>query len=183
MTEHRGGNQNRKGQSTNIIVFFRKKHGQETLEHIKKQAQQPERYPAIYKYVCRTGIPVRAELCYIFFCEQQRHESAKHNSAAANKNADAAASALRAQAEAEAQQILAQAQTEAANLKARTQQQCDAETEAAARKRAQTEADCKAMLARTQQEIQQRRAAFDRRASELLDGYHSTEFLPEERAK
>ena len=42
---------------------------------------------------------------------------------------------------------------------------------------------CKAMLARTQQEIQQRRAAFDRRASELLDGYHSTEFLPEERAK
>ena len=50
-------------------------------------------------------------------------------------------------------------------------------------KRAQTEADCKAMLARTQQEIQQRRAAFDRRASELLDGYHSTEFLPEERAK
>ena len=37
------------------------------------------------------------------------------------------------------------------------------------------------MLARTQQEIQQRRAAC--RASELLDGYHSTEFLPEERAK
>ena len=102
---------------------------------------------------------------------------------AANKNTDAAASALRAQAEAEAQQILAQAQTEAANLKARTQQQCDAEAEAAARKRAQTEADCKAMLARTQQEIQQRWAAFDRRASELLDGYHSTEFLPEERAK
>ena len=55
--------------------------------------------------------------------------------------------------------------------------------EAAARKRAQTEADCKAMLARTQQEIQQRWAAFDHRASELLDGYHSTEFLPEERAK
>lgn len=48
--------------------------------------------------------------------------------------------------------------------------------------RAQTEADCKAMLARTQQEIRQRWAAFDRRASELLDGYHSTEFLPEERA-
>ncbi len=38
------------------------------------------------------------------------------------------------------------------------------------------------MLARTQQEIRQRWAAFDRRASELLDGYHSTEFLPEERA-
>ena len=102
---------------------------------------------------------------------------------AANKNTNAAASALRAQAEAEAQQILAQAQTEAANLKARTQQQCDAEVDAAARKRAQTEADCKAMLARTQQEIQQRWAAFDHRASELLDGYHSTEFLPEERAK
>lgn len=50
----------------------------------------------------------------------------------------------------------------------RTQQQCDAETEAAARKRAQTEADCKAMLARTQQEIQQLPGLlFDRRASEL----------------
>ena len=82
-----------------------------------------------------------------------------------------------------AQAAADEAQTEAANLKARTQQQCDAETEAAARKRAQTEADCKAMLARTQQEIQQRWAAFDHRASELLDGYHSTEFLPEERAK
>ena len=57
------------------------------------------------------------------------------------------------------------------------------QAEAAARSRAQTEADCKAMLARTQQEIRQRWAAFDRRASELLDGYHSTEFLPEERAK
>ena len=56
------------------------------------------------------------------------------------------------------------------------------QAEAAARSRAQTEADCKAMLARTQQEIRQRWAAFDRRASELLDGYHSTEFLPEERA-
>ena len=39
------------------------------------------------------------------------------------------------------------------------------------------------MCIRDRQEIQQRRAAFDRRASELLDGYHSTEFLPEERAK
>ena len=57
------------------------------------------------------------------------------------------------------------------------------QAEAAARSRAQTEADCKAMLARTQQEIRQRWAAFDRRASELLDGYHSTEFLPEERAE
>lgn len=101
---------------------------------------------------------------------------------AANKNTDAAANALRAQAEAEAEQILAQAQTEAANLKARTQKECDEQAEAAARSRAQTEADCKAMLARTQQEIRQRWAAFDRRASELLDGYHSTEFLPEERA-
>lgn len=70
----------------------------------------------------------------------------------------------------------------AANLKARTQKECDEQAEAAARSRAQTEADCKAMLARTQQEIRQRWAAFDRRASELLDGYHSTEFLPEERA-
>ena len=134
------------------------------------------------------------ELNKVFEAAQAAADEYVASVLAANKNTDAAASALRAQAEAEAQQILAQAQTEAANLKARTQQQCDAETEAAARKcdaeteaaarkRAQTEADCKAMLARTQQEIQQRRAAFDRRASELLDGYHSTEFLPEERAK
>ena len=121
------------------------------------------------------------ELNKVFEAAQAAADEYVASVLAANKNTDAAASALRAQAEAEAQQILAQAQTEAANLKARTQQQCD--TEAAARKRAQTEADCKAMLARTQQEIQQRRAAFDRRASELLDGYHSTEFLPEERAK
>ena len=120
------------------------------------------------------------ELNKVFEAAQAAADEYVASVLAANKNTDAAASALRAQAEAEAQQILAQAQTEAANLKARTQQQCDAETEAAARK---TEADCKAMLARTQQEIQQRRAAFDRRASELLDGYHSTEFLPEERAK
>ena len=118
------------------------------------------------------------ELNKVFEAAQAAADEYVASVLAANKNTDAAASALRAQAEAEAQQILAQAQTEAANLKARTQQQCDA-----ARKRAQTEADCKAMLARTQQEIQQRRAAFDRRASELLDGYHSTEFLPEERAK
>ena len=108
------------------------------------------------------------ELNKVFEAAQAAADEYVASVLAANKNTDAAASALRA---------------EAANLKARTQQQCDAETEAAARKRAQTEADCKAMLARTQQEIQQRRAAFDRRASELLDGYHSTEFLPEERAK
>ena len=121
------------------------------------------------------------ELNKVFEAAQAAADEYVASVRAANKNTDAAANALRAQAEAEAEQILAQAQTEAANLKARTQQQCDAETEAAARKRAQTEADCKAMLARTQQEIQQRRAAC--RASELLDGYHSTEFLPEERAK
>ena len=105
------------------------------------------------------------ELNKVFEAAQAAADEYVASVLAANKNTDAAASALRAQAEAEAQQILAQAQTEAANLKARTQQQCDAETEAAARKRAQTEADCKAMLARTQQEIQQRRAAFDRRAA------------------
>ena len=122
------------------------------------------------------------ELNKVFEAAQAAADEYVASVRAANKNTNAPP-ALCAQAEAEAQQILAQAQTEAANLKARTQQQCDAEVDAAARKRAQTEADCKAMLARTQQEIQQRWAAFDHRASELLDGYHSTEFLPEERAK
>lgn len=83
------------------------------------------------------------ELNKVFEAAQAAADEYVASVLAANKNTDAAASALRAQAEAEAQQILAQAQTEAANLKARTQQQCDAETEAAARKRAQTEADCK----------------------------------------
>ena len=122
------------------------------------------------------------ELNKVFEAAQAAADEYVASVLAANKNTDAAASALRAQAEAEAQQILAQAQTEAANLKARTQQQCAAGVQQQT-VFPQTEADCKAMLARTQQEIQQRRAAFDRRASELLDGYHSTEFLPEERAK
>ena len=122
------------------------------------------------------------ELNKVFEAAQAAADEYVASVRAANKNTDAAANALRAQAEAEAEQILVQAQTEAANLKARTQKECDEQAEAAARSRAQTEADCKAMLARTQQEIQQRWAAFDRRASELLDGYHSTEFLPEERA-
>ena len=123
------------------------------------------------------------ELNKVFEAAQAAADEYVASVRAANKNTDASANALRAQAEAEAEQILAQAQTEAANLKARTQKECDEQTEAAARRRAQTEADCKAMLARTQQEIRQRWAAFDHRASELLDGYHSTEFLPEERAK
>lgn len=122
------------------------------------------------------------ELNRVFEAAQAAADEYVASVRAANKSTDAAANALRAQAEAEAEQILAQAQTEAANLKARTQKECDEQAEAAARRRAQTESDCKVMLARTQQEIRQRWAAFDRRASELLDGYHSTEFLPEERA-
>ncbi len=122
------------------------------------------------------------ELNRVFEAAQAAADEYVASVRATNKSTDAAANALRAQAEAEAEQILAQAQTEAANLKARTQKECGEQAEAAARRRAQTEADCKAMLARTQQEIRQRWAAFDHRASELLDGYHSTEFLPEERA-
>lgn len=67
------------------------------------------------------------ELNKVFEAAQAAADEYVASVLAANKNTDAAASALRAQAEAEAQQILAQAQTEAANLKARTQQQCDAE--------------------------------------------------------
>ena len=52
-------------------------------------------------------------------------------------------------------------------------------TEEAERRRSQTEADCKALLAKTEQEVQARWAEFDRRASEVLDGYHKADFLPE----
>lgn len=171
----------RRTELVEIILALKQSEDQLRAENAALSAQLQERQI----HIENAGSIAQAalELNKVFEAAQAAADDYVASVLAANKNTDAAASALRAQAEAEAQQILAQAQTEAANLKARTQQQCDAETEAAARKRAQTEADCKAMLARTQQEIQQRRAAFDRRASELLDGYHSTEFLPEERAK
>ena len=182
----------RRTELVEIILALKQSEDQLRAENAALSAQLQERQI----HIENAGSIAQAalELNKVFEAAQAAADEYVASVLAANKNTDAAASALRAQAEAEAQQILAQAQTEAANLKARTQQQCDAETEAAARKcdaeteaaarkRAQTEADCKAMLARTQQEIQQRRAAFDRRASELLDGYHSTEFLPEERAK
>jgi cell division septum initiation protein DivIVA len=169
----------RRTELVEIILALKQSEDQLRAENAALSAQLQERQI----HIENAGSIAQAalELNKVFEAAQAAADEYVASVLAANKNT--AASALRAQAEAEAQQILAQAQTEAANLKARTQQQCDAETEAAARKRAQTEADCKAMLARTQQEIQQRRAAFDRRASELLDGYHSTEFLPEERAK
>lgn len=172
----------RRTELVEIILALKQSEDQLRAENAALSAQLQERQI----HIENAGSIAQAalELNKVFEAAQAAADEYVASVLAANKNtAMPLASALRAQAEAEAQQILAQAQTEAANLKARTQQQCDAETEAAARKRAQTEADCKAMLARTQQEIQQRRAAFDRRASELLDGYHSTEFLPEERAK
>ena len=169
----------RRTELVEIILALKQSEDQLRAENAALSAQLQERQI----HIENAGSIAQAalELNKVFEAAQAAADEYVASVHAANKNTNAAASALRAQAEAE--QILAQAQTEAANLKARTQQQCDAEVDAAARKRAQTEADCKAMLARTQQEIQQRRAAFDRRASELLDGYHSTEFLPEERAK
>ena len=155
----------RRTELVEIILALKQSEDQLRAENAALSAQLQERQI----HIENAGSIAQAalELNKVFEAAQAAADEYVASVLAANKNTDAAASALRAQAEAEAQQILAQAQTEAANLKARTQ----------------TEADCKAMLARTQQEIQQRRAAFDRRASELLDGYHSTEFLPEERAK
>ena len=119
-----------------------------------------------------------------FMEKREKHYADMEAAAVAREKDTEALKAAMAQREADFDAVLEEKRAAAAKeAEAFAQQQCDAEAEAAARKRAQTEADCKAMLARTQQEIQQRRAAFDRRASELLDGYHSTEFLPEERAK
>lgn len=142
----------RRTELVEIILALKQSEDQLRAENTALSAQLQERQI----HIENAGSIAQAalELNKVFEAAQAAADEYVASVLAANKNTDAAASALRAQAEAEAQQILAQAQTEAANLKARTQQ-----------------------------EIQQRRAAFDRRASELLDGYHSTEFLPEERAK
>ena len=92
---------------------------------------------------------------------------------------DNMAEALRAQARIEAQQILEQARTDAETMKAQTRQECQTMTEDAQRKLAQAEADSKALSAKAQQEVKARWAEFDRRASEVLDGYHRADFLPE----
>lgn len=170
----------RRAELVEIILALKQTEDRLRAENAALSAQLQERQI----HIENVGSIAQAalELNKVFEAAQAAADEYVASVRAANKNTDAAANALRAQAEAEAEQILAQAQTEAANLKARTQKECDEQAEAAARSRAQTEADCKAMLARTQQEIRQRWAAFDRRASELLDGYHSTEFLPEERA-
>ena len=123
------------------------------------------------------------ELNKVFEAAQAAADEYVASVRAANQNTEAAANALRAEAKAEAEQILAQAQADAAALKARTQAECEAEAAAAAQKRKQTEADCQALLAKTQQEVKARWQAFDRKASELLDGYRGTDFLPEESAK
>lgn len=171
----------RRAELVEIILALKQTEDRLRAENAALSAQLQERQI----HIENSGSIAQAalELNKVFEAAQAAADEYIASVRAANKNTDAAANALRAQAEAEAEQILAQAQTEAANLKARTQKECDEQAEAAARSRAQTEADCKAMLARTQQEIRQRWAAFDRRASELLDGYHSTEFLPEERAE
>ena len=168
----------RRAELVEIILALKQTEDRLRAENAALSAQLQERQI----HIENAGSIAQAalELNKVFEAAQAAADEYVASVRAANKSTDAVANVLRAQAEAE--QILAQAQTEAANLKARTQKECDEQAEAAARSRAQTEADCKAMLARTQQEIRQRWAAFDRRASELLDGYHSTEFLPEERA-
>ena len=171
----------RRAELVEIILALKQTEDRLRAENAALSAQLQERQI----HIENAGSIAQAalELNKVFEAAQAAADEYVASVRAANKNTDAAANALRAQAEAEAEHILAQAQTEAANLKARTQKECDEQAEAVARSRAQTEDDCKAMLARTQQEIRQRWAAFDRRASELLDGYHSTEFLPEERAE
>ena len=80
----------------------------------------------------------------------------------------------------DAGQLLAQARTEAEGMKRQAEQECRTMEAEAERKRAQTEAECKAMVARAKQEVQARWAEFDRRASEVLDSYQKTDFLPED---
>ena len=103
-----------------------------------------------------------------------------HSVQASLADTNATAANTLSQARSEAKRILEQAQADADSLKAQAQQECDAMTAAAAQKRTQTEADCKAMVERAEQEVQQRWQAFDRKANDLLDQYHSTDGLPSE---
>lgn len=118
------------------------------------------------------------ELNKVFEAAQAAADEYLASVRAANQGADSTADALRAQAQAEAQQLLAQARTEAEQLKTQARQECQAMTNEAQHKRAQTEADCRALLAKTEQEVKARWAEFDRRASEVLNDYHQTDFLP-----
>ena len=159
-----------------IILALKQSEDQLRAENAALSAQLQERQI----HIENAGSIAQAalELNKVFEAAQAAADEYVASVLAANKNTDAAASALRAQAEAEAQQILAQAQTEAANLKAPLQQQ---------RRGSRTQAPRLKRTAKRCRPDRGRRSSaprwLDRRASELLDGYHSTEFLPEERAK
>jgi len=119
------------------------------------------------------------ELNKVFEAAQAAADDYVASVRAAIPGSDEAAETLQAQARAEAQQIVEQARTDAESLKAQARQECQAITDEAERRRRQTEADCKALLDKTQQEVRARWEEFDRRASEVLDGYHRADFLPE----
>ena len=120
------------------------------------------------------------ELNNVFVAAQAAADDYLHSVQASLADTNATAANTLSQARSEAKRILEQAQADADSLKAQAQQECDAMTAAAAQKRTQTEADCKAMVEQAEQEVQQRWQAFDRKANELLDQYHSTDGLPSE---
>lgn len=120
------------------------------------------------------------ELNNVFAAAQAAADDYLHSVQASLADTNATAANTLSQARSEAKRILEQAQADADSLKAQAQQECDAMTAAAAQKRTQTEADCKAMVERAEQEVQQRWQAFDHKANELLDQYHSTDGLPSE---
>ena len=118
----------RRAELVEIILALKQTEDRLRAENAALSAQLQERQI----HIENAGSIAQAalELNKVFEAAQAAADEYVASVRAANKNTDAAANALWAQAEAEAEQILAQAQTEAANLKARTQQQCDAETEA-----------------------------------------------------
>lgn len=120
------------------------------------------------------------ELNKVFEAAQAAADDYLRSVQVSRTDADTTTANTLSQARSEAQRILAQAKLDAENQKIQAQQECDAITAAAAQKRAQTEADCKAMVERAEQEVQSRWRAFDRRASELLGQYRSTDILPME---
>lgn len=120
------------------------------------------------------------ELNNVFAAAQAAADDYLHSVQASLADTNATAANTLSQARSEAKRILEQAQADADSLKAQAQQECDAMTAAAAQKRTQTEADCKAMVEQAEQEVQQRWQAFDRKANDLLDQYHSTDGLPSE---
>lgn len=168
----------RRAELVEIILALKQTEDRLRAENAALSAQLQERQI----HIENAGSIAQAalELNNVFAAAQAAADDYLHSVQASLADTNATAANTLSQARSEAKRILEQAQADADSLKAQAQQECDAMTAAAAQKRTQTEADCKAMVEQAEQEVQQRWQAFDRKANDLLDQYHSTDGLPSE---